>query len=315
MSTDRLRALTAILDAEQDETTCGLCCQPATGLASINGIRYCHEGPTPTCYQVVMWRSHDEWIDDPSVPPEEPVMCDCGAPVSEHGGEMDDCPAPEGQPEGSERCGARHPVNETAVPCVEEAGHAGMHVSSTGCAGSRIEWACEHCGAIMHTSDRCALRPRPAAPAPVPDTCPDCGHSPHGSIGFCPNMASDNECSCTSIYTTVPVPDDEAVEALAALLDSLAIKRETETIGQYDRRRARAILAKLVELGWVSPEAHAAAVREAVQALGERIAEAFEAELIHPGKHGLSVMDARENQVIAHYASLARDLTREAVQS
>lgn len=29
------------------------------------------------------------------------------------------------------------------------------------------------------------------------DRCPDCRHAPHDGIGFCPNMASDNDCSCT----------------------------------------------------------------------------------------------------------------------
>lgn len=31
-------------------------------------------------------------------------------------------------------------------------------------------------------------------------SCPACDHAPHGSLGFCPNMASDNDCSCTATY-------------------------------------------------------------------------------------------------------------------
>lgn len=35
-----------------------------------------------------------------------------------------------------------------------------------------------------------------AEPAEVP-RCPKCRHAPHGTLGFCPNMASDNDCACT----------------------------------------------------------------------------------------------------------------------
>lgn len=44
----------------------------------------------------------------------------------------------------------------------------------------------------------------PATPAEV-ERCPECRHVPHGSLGFCPNMASDNDCSCT--YTPPAEPD------------------------------------------------------------------------------------------------------------
>lgn len=29
------------------------------------------------------------------------------------------------------------------------------------------------------------------------ERCPECRHAPHGTLGFCPNMASDNDCACT----------------------------------------------------------------------------------------------------------------------
>lgn len=37
-------------------------------------------------------------------------------------------------------CGATHPSNHTVVPCILSPGHPGQHYSSTGCAGSGIDW-------------------------------------------------------------------------------------------------------------------------------------------------------------------------------
>jgi hypothetical protein len=35
---------------------CGRCGKtPAAGSASINGVRYCHESPEPTCYMLTLW--------------------------------------------------------------------------------------------------------------------------------------------------------------------------------------------------------------------------------------------------------------------
>lgn len=38
--------------------------------------------------------------------------------------------------------------------------------------------------------------PRGAEPS---SRCPRCGHQPHQRMGFCPNLASDNDCSCTYV--------------------------------------------------------------------------------------------------------------------
>lgn len=37
---------------------CGFCGNPATGLASINGRRYCHgdDDADPTCYELEQWK-------------------------------------------------------------------------------------------------------------------------------------------------------------------------------------------------------------------------------------------------------------------
>lgn len=62
--------------------------------------------------------------------------------------------------------------------------------------------------------------------------------------------------------------------------------------------------------GYVSPEAHARAVREAVRAHGDRIAEAIEEALIcdEMGKR-------RDAEMMRdHAARIARDLTREAIR-
>lgn len=43
---------------------CGRCgTSPAAGDASIRGTRYCHAGPTPTCYQLAAWASVDAYSD------------------------------------------------------------------------------------------------------------------------------------------------------------------------------------------------------------------------------------------------------------
>jgi len=34
---------------------CGRCGQPVTGWAFINGIRYCHDDETPSCYEKASW--------------------------------------------------------------------------------------------------------------------------------------------------------------------------------------------------------------------------------------------------------------------
>lgn len=36
------------------------------------------------------------------------------------------------------------------------------------------------------------------------ERCPRCRHAPHDGVGFCPNMASDNDCDCT--YDAADVP-------------------------------------------------------------------------------------------------------------
>jgi len=36
---------------ESGGVPCELCGQPAKGYASINGKRYCHDDPSPTCYE------------------------------------------------------------------------------------------------------------------------------------------------------------------------------------------------------------------------------------------------------------------------
>jgi hypothetical protein len=38
------------------------------------------------------------------------------------------------------QCGAKHPTNASAIPCMREAGHLDGHRSDSGCAGSAMEW-------------------------------------------------------------------------------------------------------------------------------------------------------------------------------
>jgi hypothetical protein len=37
------------------------------------------------------------------------------------------------------------------------------------------------------------------------DRCPKCGHQAHDTLGFCPNMASDNDCNCTHGTATATI--------------------------------------------------------------------------------------------------------------
>lgn len=81
---------------------------------------------------------------------------------------------------------------------------------------------CRVCGGVNGKHDgathdaRVADMPLPATPdaddtPPPAEKCPDCRHAPHDSIGFCPNMASDNDCDCKR---GTPPPAAGDVEAL-----------------------------------------------------------------------------------------------------
>lgn len=252
--------LRAILDAEQHETAdlCGLCKRPATGLAGINGIRYCHgdEDATPTCYEVVGWRESGDHRDlyavygAPSVSPgeSEPWRCPATGPHEPHDWRITPessrrcagvVETPEGQPEGNERgCRLRSasrgfaarwecitwPGMPSAYPC----GHDHSHCDAIGCV--------EHIGG-MHVDS--------LGDAIVHVGCDDCA-------------------------APAPVPDDEAVEALTAKLHADPKLGPSYMLLGDCEHLARRVLA----LGYVSPEAHTAAVRDAVRAHGERIAEA-----------------------------------------
>ncbi len=37
------------------------------------------------------------------------------------------------------------------------------------------------------------------------ERCPECRHAPHGTLGFCPNTASDNDCACTYRQPSRPI--------------------------------------------------------------------------------------------------------------
>ena len=82
-------------------------------------------------------------------------------------------------------------------------------------------------------------------------------------------MEPNPDCRVHFPAAPAPVPDDEAVETLARLIHAAEGDEDGDA---WETRTARAALAA----GYVSPEAHAAAVREAVQAHGERIAEALQ---------------------------------------
>jgi hypothetical protein len=44
-----------------DDVRCGFCHKPARGFAEINGSRYCHDGASPTCYELVQMPLNDMW--------------------------------------------------------------------------------------------------------------------------------------------------------------------------------------------------------------------------------------------------------------
>ena len=77
-----LRAVLAAHPAPSpDADLCGLCKQPATGLASIDTTRYCHgdEDASPTCYEVACWRETGR-VSSPMDMDTRPGLCACGRP-------------------------------------------------------------------------------------------------------------------------------------------------------------------------------------------------------------------------------------------
>lgn len=47
-----------------------------------------------------------------------------------------------------------------------------------------------------------------------PDTCPKCFHRFHDSLPFCPNLASDNDCSCKGSGAPVINEEPELMDAI-----------------------------------------------------------------------------------------------------
>lgn len=69
-------------------------------------------------------------------------------------------------------------------------------------AQGRVPACAGHTGQIARGRVPDFRDPQPlAAQAPAPasgdGTCPKCRHASHSTLGFCPNMASDNDCACT----------------------------------------------------------------------------------------------------------------------
>lgn len=58
------------------------------------------------------------------------------------------------------------------------------------------------------------------------DTCPMCRHAAHDHLGFCPNLASDNECNCKGFVA------DAGLQELAdrAGLDQEQVEKMTEIL-------------------------------------------------------------------------------------
>lgn len=73
--------------------------------------------------------------------------------------------------------------------------------------------------------------------------CQRCGHAPHSTLDFCPNMASDNDCNCTVREASV-TPDELSEDEMAAAFPRMreAFFREHEW-----RKDAQARSAALVK--------------------------------------------------------------------
>lgn len=117
-------------------------------------------------------------------------------------------------------------------------------------------------GYVMSPYEACKCgAARPAAPAPVPVH----NHPPYRPP--C-NERVLADGSLRGACMDAPVPDDEDVGLLAGLIVDLTDEPMWSAV----------VIAKdILDAGWVSPDAHAQAVRDALRALAERIAGAIEA--------------------------------------
>lgn len=84
----------------------------------------------------------------------------------------------------------------------------------------RRRWTCDRCGDLVIRADHVTgTRKEPVYACE--SRCPLCRHAPHNEVGFCPNLASDNDCGCPGERPDGAdgIPDDEpdgAVSAAAA---------------------------------------------------------------------------------------------------
>ena len=131
------------------------------------------------------------------------------------------------------------------------------------------------------------------------ERCPDCGHAPHGSIGFCPNMASDNDCPCASTYSTTPserarLTDEEKRVVWHAWHDAPHFKDLVKT--RVDEAYERILAARLAQVTWERDEARAAHAKAVAH--GVTVGEAYERAVDRAG--------ALAEQVAAIAALVAR---------
>lgn len=137
------------------------------------------------------------------------------------------------------------------------------------------------CACYTHNCLPCCNPGHPLAPAPVPDDDP-----PHHLL-------------------TEDVPDDEAVEALAReVCPCKSIDHDPHE--SQECAWTLGLCGAIRDLGYVSPEAHARAERDAVRAVAERIAEAIEA-LPCPGSPPDPLAKYAFETGKAHAANIARE--------
>lgn len=83
--------------------------------------------------------------------------------------------------------------------------------------GETVEVDCTVCGDCHPTDVSCSANARELTVA----RCTKCGHQPHEALGFCPNLASDNDCFCEGEWTRA---DHEArTDRLKPLADHLRV--------------------------------------------------------------------------------------------
>lgn len=238
----------------------------------------------------------------------EPV-CDCGAPVSAHGGEMDDCPTPPPSPADDwmlrcDTCGRDYPAHE------ELRGTGAVGIAEARRRAALDGWT--HHEHFDYCPDCTPAAPVPS-PAPVDERCPTCGvmGGTHGLVHRRHPQGGGG--------VNVPCPAGEPTSRPSDLRRAITAAREdAERVGMNQQATDEWVAIALLTAGWRSPAEVAALVAEThattrAQVAGE-IAAGIHEERCKSMRDRPDEREYREGllmaQVITDRASIARAATK-----